>query len=158
MEECCGSHIGTQIGMLNNLLRRQMACTENHYEEQPLTRMQAMIIHRLSRSDGTADVFQRDIEQEFRLRRSTATGILQLMERHGLVRREPVAHDARLKRLVLTDCARDLNERIRQSVAVNEAVMRRGIGARELEIWFAVSRKICANLEAYQSNTSEGTV
>ena len=48
-------------------------------------------------------VFQRDIEREFSITRSTVTNILQLMERKGYIRRQSVPQDARLKQLVLTE-------------------------------------------------------
>ena len=35
--------------------------------------------------------------------RSTVTGVVKLMERKGLIRRESVSSDARLKKLVLTE-------------------------------------------------------
>lgn len=109
--ECCGhsnDRIGAEIGMLHNLLRRQMACmTEKSANSANVTGMQAMIVHHLILREKEGDLFQKDIESAFQMRRSTATGILQLMEQHGILRREPVAHDGRLKRLVLTDRARD---------------------------------------------------
>ena len=43
-------------------------------------------------------MFQRDVEQVFSLSRSTATGILQQLEEKGLLRRESVPSDARLKK------------------------------------------------------------
>lgn len=48
-------------------------------------------------------VFQRDIEREFSITRSTVTNILQLMERKGYIQRLSVPQDARLKQLVLTE-------------------------------------------------------
>ncbi len=48
-------------------------------------------------------VFQRDIEREFSITRSTVTNILQLMERKGYIERQSVPQDARLKQLVLTE-------------------------------------------------------
>ena len=48
-------------------------------------------------------VFQRDIEREFSITRSTVTNILQLMERKGYIERRSVPQDARLKKLVLTE-------------------------------------------------------
>lgn len=48
-------------------------------------------------------VFQRDIEREFSITRSTVTNILQLMERKGYIERRSVPQDARLKQLVLTE-------------------------------------------------------
>lgn len=50
-----------------------------------------------------SDVYQRDIETFFHLRRSTVSSLLNTLERKGLLRREPVPHDARLKKLVLTE-------------------------------------------------------
>ncbi len=48
-------------------------------------------------------MFQRDIEREFSITRSTVTNILQLMERKGYIERRSVPQDARLKQLVLTE-------------------------------------------------------
>ena len=50
-----------------------------------------------------SNVYQRDIETFFHLRRSTVSSLLNTLERKGLLRREPVPHDARLKKLVLTE-------------------------------------------------------
>ena len=48
---CCGhsnDRIGAEIGMLHNLLRRQMACmTEKTANAANVTGMQAMIVHHL---------------------------------------------------------------------------------------------------------------
>lgn len=49
------------------------------------------------------DVFQRDIEKQFSIGRSTVTTIIQLMEKRDLIRRESVEHDARLKKVLLTE-------------------------------------------------------
>ena len=51
------------------------------------------------------DIFQKDIENEFSIRRSTSSSIISLMEKKGYIERVSVAHDARLKKLVLTDKA-----------------------------------------------------
>ena len=140
--------IGAEIGMLHNMFRRQMACMSESTEN--LTGMQAMIVHHLILHENKGDLFQKDIETAFQMRRSTATGILQLMEQHGILRREPVAHDGRLKRLVLTDQARAMDERINERMEQMEQLLRQGITEEELTNWFAVSEKIRSNLERYQ--------
>lgn len=146
--------IGSEIGMLGNLLKRQMMCHTGKAEPDHATGMQAMIIHYLSTVPG--DHFQRDVETRFRFRRSTATGILQLMERRGLLVREPVDYDARLKRLVLTDKARALHQQIHEKLSRTEQVMREGIDEQDLAVWFRVTGQIRANLENFQRKTSEG--
>ena len=147
--------IGSELGMLNNLLKRQMACQPQGEEISHVTGMQGMIIHYLSVADG--DRFQKDVETQFRFRRSTATGILQLMEQHGLLRREAVPQDGRLKRLVLTDRARELDAALLRRIREEEDRMRAGISEADMAVWFRVCGQIRANLENYQSNTSEET-
>ncbi|PLS31194.1 MarR family transcriptional regulator [Bifidobacterium margollesii] len=48
------------------------------------------------------DIYQHSIEQKFCITRSTASRVLTLMEKKGLIIRESVPHDARLKKIVLT--------------------------------------------------------
>ena len=61
-------------------------------------------------------VYQRDIEREFSITRSTVTNILQLMERKGYIERQSVPRDARLKRLVLTEEGALLHEKTMHSL------------------------------------------
>lgn len=151
--ECCGhsnDRIGAEIGMLHNLLRRQMACMTEKSEN--ITGMQAMIVHHLIMHENQGDIFQKDLENVFQMRRSTATGILQLMEQHGIIRREPVEHDGRLKRLVLTEQARAMDKRIGERMEQMEQLLRQDITEDELKGWFAVCEKIRSNLEQHQCN------
>ena len=148
--------IGSELGMLSNLLKRQMACQPQDEEDSHVTGMQGMIIHYLAVADG--DRFQKDVETQFRFRRSTATGILQLMEQHGLLRREPVPQDGRLKRLVLTDKALALHARVMQKLRTTEELMREGISEEDMDTWFRVCGMIRSNLENYQCRSSEETL
>jgi hypothetical protein len=58
-----------------------------------VTPMQGRVIGFVSHH-ADQDVFQRDLERAFEIRRSTASAILQTMERDGLLTREPVPYDA----------------------------------------------------------------
>lgn len=150
--------IVAEVGMLGNLLKRQMACVSMECGEQNLTGMQALLIRHLLMTEEQGDCFQRDLEEKFRWRRSTATGMLQLMEQHGLIRREPVERDARLKRLVLTDRARALGQYIQTRLDETETHLREGINEQELATWFAVCEKLRTNLENSQRKASEDTL
>lgn len=55
-------------------------------------------------------VYQRDIEEVFRIKRSSVTSALQTLEKKGLIIRESIPEDARVKRLVLTKSAREIEE------------------------------------------------
>ncbi len=136
------SHVGAKIRTLSNLIRRRLD------EEMPpeVTGVHGWIIGFLCRNEGR-DMFQRDIEAEFNLRRSTATGILQLMEKNGLLRREPVPYDARLKKLLLTPKALALHRDVMKRIDATEARIRKGVSAQELRDFFAIVEKFRKNLE-----------
>ena len=55
------------------------------------------------------EIYQKDIEEKFCVTRSTVSKVLKGMESKGLLRRESVSSDARLKRLVLTEEGREIN-------------------------------------------------
>ena len=62
-----------------------------------LTAMHGWILGYLCRNEHK-DIFQKDIEAEFKICRSTVTNILKLMEKKGYIKRESVPYDARLKK------------------------------------------------------------
>ena len=93
-----------------------------------------------------AEVFPRDIEEAMNIRRSTATVLLQRMEKAGMLTREPVTYDARLKRIVLTDRAKELYHKIGQELATLEEVLTQGLSEEELEQFSMIMDKMKSNL------------
>ena len=93
------------------------------------------------------DIFQKDFEQEFDIRRSTASNILSLMEKNGLITRQSVPNDARLKKIILTDKALEIQSAVDKSLDRLENTMKQGITEEELSVFFRVLDKICNNLE-----------
>ena len=59
-------------------------------------------------------VYQKDIEKAFGITRSTASRVLALMEEKALITRAGVEHDARLKRVGLTERARKYHAQLCQ--------------------------------------------
>ena len=131
------------VRKLLNLMRR-LSEVDMPLRRQ-LTPMQGRTIGYICCHAGT-DVFQRDLEQEFQIRRSTASAMLQTMERNGLIRREPVPYDARLKKLVLTPEAVAFNERFKREMARAQAVIIEGVTEEELDAFFRVTAKFEQNL------------
>ncbi len=93
------------------------------------------------------DIFQKDFEKEFDIRRSTASAILSLMEKNELIKRESVSYDARLKKITLTKKAIDLQAQVVLSFDKFEQTIQNGISKEELEIFLSVLEKINNNLE-----------
>ena len=96
--------IPAQLRRVNNLIFRKIGQIARANGVEAVTPMHGWIMEYLYRHSETP-VFQRDIEREFSITRSTVTNILQLMERKGYITRRSVEQDARLKQLVLTEKA-----------------------------------------------------
>ena len=94
----------------------------------------------------TQDVFQKDIEEEYGIRPSTATELLKQMEKNGLVVREPVAYDNRLKKIVLTDKALIYRQQVIEDLTELEKKLVKDISEADLEIFFQVIEKMMDNL------------
>ena len=94
--------IPAQMRRVNNLIFRKINQFHRENGVENVTPMHDWIMSYLY-WHKEEPVYQRDIEREFSITRSTVTNILQLMERKGYIERQSVPRDARLKRLVLTE-------------------------------------------------------
>lgn len=115
--------VGRLINKISHQLKRQMCF---HQEESELTNMQKRVLHYILFQSLKKDIYQKDIEKEFQIRRSTATGILQLLEKNGFVIRETVEWDARLKKLVPTAKAEGVREEILSNIRYMETILKAG--------------------------------
>lgn len=139
-------HIGYEVHMLDNMISRMVSAFRAGLDEKAgITQMQGWIIGYLYRNSDT-DVFQKDLEAEFHIARSTATGILQLMEKKGLITREPIPRDARLKRLLLTDKALDFQKEIIENFDKLDLLLRDNIPSEKLDTFFDVAEQIRNNI------------
>ncbi len=90
-----------------------------------LTSIQIRILGYLRRiEDEGKSAFQRDIEDVFRINRSSVTSVLQTLEKKELILREGVPGDARRKKLVLTENAKALQCSIYQTLMEVEQEIR----------------------------------
>jgi transcriptional regulator len=92
------------------------------------------------------DVFQKDVEEEYSLRPPTATKILKDMEKNGLIRRETVPYDARLKRIVVTEKGLQYQGMIRESLEETERRLTAGITEDDLATFFRVISRMIRNM------------
>lgn len=92
-------------------------------------------------------IFQRDFEERFSIRRSTASNILKTMEQNGFIERVSVENDARLKQIILTDKAIRIHEEIMKDIERREALLRKGFTEAEIEQFLAMIDRFILNLE-----------
>ena len=138
--------IGFQIRTLSHLVKRIVDQTAFTKEEIHPTGVQGWIIGYLY-NNRHKEVFQRDIQEQFSIRRSTVTGILQLMEKNGFITRCSVDRDARLKRLELTPKAVELHERVGRSIRQVEERLAQSLTEEEKSEFIRLCEKIRENLE-----------
>lgn len=131
---------------ISNLIKRKIDYFMDESSDTTMTGMQGFVIGYLNRNRGR-DIFQRDIEAECKIRRSTATGILQLMEKNNWIERHSVPEDARLKKLVLTQKAIEHDQKFHANMEKIEAQARQGLTAEEIEDFFRILDKIEKNFE-----------
>ncbi len=129
------------VGKLSNKLRRQLDMLSSRKE---FSGSQGRTLHFLLAQ--TEDVFQKDIEEEYGIRPSTASQLLKQMEKNGLIVRESVSYDNRLKKIVLTEKALKYKGQVVDDLTRLEETLVQGISQEELNMFFHVIRKMTDNL------------
>jgi DNA-binding MarR family transcriptional regulator len=100
-------------------------------------------------------VFQKDIEKEFGITRSTASKVISLMESKGLIIRKSVSNDLRLKQLVLTDEAKKIVLAVKEDLNKFEKRLTYGLTEEEKELLSSILGKIEKNIfEGGKNNAS----
>ena len=138
--------LGFEIGRTSRLIKRVLDNNSQKEYIDKLTGTHGWALGYLHRNRDR-DIFQKDFEKEFDIRRSTASHILSLMEENGMITRESVPYDARLKKIVLTEKAMNIEEEVMQFFDKLEQEFEKNITKEELEIFYSVLDKINDNIE-----------
>ena len=93
-------YVGFEIKALSNLLRRRLMSTAEHPQGM-LTEIEGVLIGYLCHNKKQ-EIYQKDLEQIFCIRSSTASRLLKRLEDEGLILRSMGEKDARMKRITAT--------------------------------------------------------
>ena len=137
-------YVGFEIKALSNLLKRRMMNPFEHSQGM-LTEIEGVLIGYLCHSQGR-EIYQKDLEQAFCIRSSTASRLLKRLEDEGLVLRSMGEKDARMKRITATARAHALNDEAERRIAATEAVLTRGLSPEEIDQFLATAEKLKRNL------------
>ena len=140
MEKDCG----VWISILSHKLKKRM---DAQMQSMGITGAQSHILHYILVKSADGAVFQRDVEKAFSLSRSSATGILQLMERGGLILRESVERDGRLKSLIPTEKAALLDAQVTESLIETERKLTVGLSDAQLAFFKETAAQMALNLD-----------
>lgn len=140
-----------QIKAVSNAIRRRIEGI-NIEEKFGLTGGECAIMGYLF-ENLNRPLYQKDIEEEFHIRRSSATRALQAMEKKGILLRQSEPRDGRLKRLVLTERAMEIGRDVGEMIAGAEQRLLRGISEEELSAFLGVCDRICRNVDGGEGET-----
>ena len=140
MEKDCG----VWISILFHKLRKRINAD---VQSLGLTGIQSRVIHYILEKHAHGPVYQRDVEGAFGVSRSTVTGILQQMEKDGLIQRESVASDARLKSLIPTQKAIRLDAQVDECLYRVERCLTQGLSDAQLAAFMDAAAQMSVNLD-----------
>ena len=101
------------------------------------------------------DVFQKDLENIFKIRRSTVSKTVELMEQKQLLARVPVNGDARMKKLCLTPKADAVLADVKKAVSGLEDELKTSFDPKDYDTLMGLLRQLCAFLEAPTESACE---
>ena len=98
---------GSRIICLSNRIKRESQKLECVQSLSRVSGQNGFILVYINEHSDRA-IYQKDIEAHFGITRSTASKVITLMEKKGLIQRVSTESDARLKQLVLTKEAKKI--------------------------------------------------
>lgn len=128
-------------------IRRHIDRSEVGKELEQLTGTSGWIVEYLADHE-MEDIYQRDLEREFRMCRSTASKMLAALENAGFIVRERVMHDDRLKKIILTPLAKQYAEQIRENNRRTEQTLTSGFSPEELDTLQGFLSRMQKNISA----------
>lgn len=111
-----------------------------------ITGMNGWIIGFLA-ENADKDIYQKDLEEQFSITRSTVSKVLILMEKKGLIERHGVPHDARLKKLVLTEKAWKISKLMIDDAIRMEETLTNGFTEEELDYLYSCIQRMKNNIQ-----------
>lgn len=137
------------INCISNRLRNR---SQEVHTQLGIGSAQGKILNYVLVESEAHSVYQKDLEREFGLRPSTVTEMLNALEQKKLIQRISDEWDGRYKKIVFTEKARSMKDRIRQEVEETEHLLLQGITEQEKQEFLRIAGKMLQNLEAERTN------
>ena len=120
-------HAGRLIAYTSHQISRALDACIAAEVHPDLTGMRGLVLGHIVRTVQSGQpLYQRDLEECFRIRRSSVTAMLKAMESAGFITRTPVSQDARLKSLAPTVKGLACYESLERCIAAFERQLRDG--------------------------------
>ncbi|MBQ3008150.1 MAG: MarR family transcriptional regulator [Oscillospiraceae bacterium] len=141
-------HVGKHIMVAAHQIKVSL---DSIFDNYGLNGLQVRILGFIARNDDKdKDVYQKDIETEFKIRRSSVTSVLNTMEKNGYIQRQSVKSDARLKKIVLTDKAKQVGKIHHDAVDRFEQSLLDNMTGEEISTLKMLLDKVVDNLDSIE--------
>ena len=141
--------LGLELRKISNLSRRYFEQFSHKKSIDDITGPNSWIIGYVGdKTEAGEEVYQRDLETRLGITRSTVSKVVNLMVQKGLLDRRSVAHDARLKKLVLTEKSIEIKKLMDEDHKKFEKALRKGFSEEEL-------MQLTAYLDRMKNNLKE---
>ena len=129
---------GKKINQISNRLRRRSRAIQ---ETIGISGAQGNILNYILVESQNRSVYQKDIEQEFGLRPSTATETLKSLEKNGLIKRETDPNDEQIEAV------------LKSEIEESETILLQGVTKEERQEFLRIAEKMLQNLDTFPVNT-----
>lgn len=139
--------VSFEIRKLSLLIKREFENYGKSYQNSP-TKLQAGVLFYLCKMqhDGK-EVYQKDIEEEFSIRASTVTALIQNMEKAGLLARVTSSKDGRLKKLTTTEKSLSIIHDLENRALEVRTRLLKGLTTEDIQNFITIIHKLQNNLE-----------
>jgi DNA-binding MarR family transcriptional regulator len=146
-------NIGGKIKKITSLIRKNIDNSDTFKSNPELTNVTGWTIGFIGkRKYNGIETYQKDIEKEFKISRSTASGLLNSMEEHGYIYRKVSTVDSRLKMIYLTEEAIELHKKVLKTFLDIEEKLLVGFSEKEKNNLFEYLLRIEYNLESKEGD------
>ena len=139
--------VGLEMGKVYHKMTRCIDAMMSEVSGEIFTSTNARVLCYIIEAGDSVHVVQRDIEQFLGVRRSTVSVILTNMQQHGLILRQSVASDARLKRIVPTQKAYELHEKLSEIFVQMEDTLKKNLTPGQLMVFYEALQGMDQNLD-----------
>lgn len=134
--------LGLSIEKINHIISRKMDSAVIKAIDDNLSVSQAYVIDFIATQGKYREIFQKDLEKEFDLKRSSVSLMLNNMEKNDLIKRVSVSEDARLKQIILTEKSIKIYEKISIAIDSVENKLAENLKPEEIKLFLDIIDKM----------------
>ena len=110
-----------------------------------LTGIQAFFLKCIHDKSSEGDLFQRDLEKMFDIRRSSVSTMISCVEKKGYIKRESIPTDKRINKIVLTEEGRKKYEEVDADLKEYKHQLLKDFSDEEIDLVYSMLQKISDN-------------